>query len=404
MIVDLRTAQAMLLQAAAVMPKEYIPLEQCRQRVLAEPAVALADFPPFDRSPLDGYAVIAAEVRAATCEQPVLLRVVDNIPAGSMPQEHVIPGTAARIMTGAPVPAGSTGVVRLEDTRVIGQEVAILAGAGVDKNICRRGEEIVAGEELIPAGTKLNAGALGMLALLGIARPAVFTMPQVAILATGSEVAPVDAALAPGAIRNSNSYMIAAQVEEAGAKPRLLGIARDDVAEICACLAQADDCQVVISTGGVSAGDYDLMADVYKTLGISILFERVAIKPGMPVLAGMKDGRLYIGLSGNPAAAAVAFDQLVRPVLLKMAGRNDVWRSRVRATLAAPFMKSGEFTRFVWGRCWQQGAGLVAEPLSLQGNGMLKSAIIANAFIVIPEDCPSLVAGSEIDIILLEPL
>jgi molybdopterin molybdotransferase len=404
MALSLEVAQEMLLKAAQPVAAEEAELAECWQRVLAAPVVADSDFPPFDRSPLDGYALTAAEVEAATPEQPVVLTVVDDIPAGSVPRAEVRPGTAAKIMTGAPVPSGATGVVRREDTREEDGRVSIFAGAGVAANICLRGEEIAAGEEVVAAGTVVNAGVMGLLALLGVARPRVFKRPRVAILATGSEVVPVEGPLAAGAIRNSNSYMLTAQVREAGAEPIMFGIARDEVAAIAARVMAAAVCDLVVTTGGVSAGDYDLMADVYGELGIEIMFERVGIKPGMPVLAGRKDRKLYIGLSGNPAAASVAFEQLVRPLLLKMGGRNELKRPLAKALLAAPFTKSSGATRFVWARCRPVNGSLTVEPLPLQGNGMLKSAVTANALIVIPAGNPPLAAGSTVEICLLADL
>jgi molybdopterin molybdotransferase len=403
MAVKLEVAQELLLEAAAVGPKEQVPLAECHQRVLAEPVIADSDFPPFDRSPLDGYALIASEVAEASAARPVVLRVVDDIPAGTTPRAAVTAGTAARIMTGAPLPSGATGVVRLEDTNTAGDEVSVLAGAGAEANICRRGEEIAAGEEVASVGTAVNAGVMGMLALTGTSRPWVYRRPRVALVATGSEVVSLEAPLSPGTIRNSNSYMLSSQVSDAGAEAAMVGISRDDIAEIAALFDQAAGSDLVISTGGVSTGDYDLMAEVYRSLGITILFDRVAMKPGMPVLAGLKDGRLYVGLSGNPAAACVAFEALVRPVLLKMAGRRDWWRPKLRATLATSFTKGSGAVRFVWARCWQQGEGLIAEPLGYQGNGMLKSAIAANALIVLAENSP-LAAGSKVTVILVGSL
>jgi molybdopterin molybdotransferase len=294
-------------------------------------------------------------------------------------------------------------VVRLEDTNTAGDEVSVLAGAGAEANICRRGEEIAAGEEVASVGTAVNAGVMGILALTGTSRPWVYRRPRVALVATGSEVVSLEAPLSPGTIRNSNSYMLSSQVSDAGAEAAMVGISRDDIAEIAALFDQAAGSDLVISTGGVSTGDYDLMAEVYRSLGITILFDRVAMKPGMPVLAGLKDGRLYVGLSGNPAAACVAFEALVRPVLLKMAGRTDWWRPKLRATLATGFGKGSGAVRFVWARCWQQGEGLLAEPLGYQGNGMLKSAIAANALIILADNSP-LAAGSKVTVILVGSL
>lgn len=404
MVLPLEKAQALLLAAARVLPWEEVPLGDCWQRVLAEELAAGTDFPPFDRSPLDGYALVAAEAEGAGPGSPVWLDVVEEIPAGHMPGCEVAPGQAARIMTGAPVPRGATGVVRLEDCREDGRRVAVLAGKGAAGNVCRRGEEIATGERLVPAGTVINAGVMGLLALMGVARPRVFRRPRVALLATGSEVVEVDAALVPGAIRNSNSYMLAAQVFEAGGQPQLLGIAGDDTGAIAARLAAAAACDLVVTTGGVSAGDYDLLADVYKEMNVTVIFDRVGIKPGMPVLAGHRDGRLYVGLSGNPAAAAVAFEHLVRPLLLKMGGRRGLWRPRARARLTAPFDKGSDATRFVWARCASAGRELAVAPLPLQGNGMLKSAAAANALIVIPAGSPPLAAGAEVEIVVLADL
>ena len=404
MAIKLASAQEVLLQAVAIMPQTEEQLEECYQRVLAETVRAETDFPPFDRSPLDGYAVIADEVQAASAQQPVRLTVIDNIPAGSMPQRMLTPGTAARIMTGAPVPTGATGVVRLEDTHSEGQQVNILDGSGIAGNICRRGEEIIAGETVVGAGAVINVGVMGMLALLGKGRPLVYKKPRVAILATGSEVVAIDAPLAAGAIRNSNSYMIGAQVAEAGADRVLLGIAPDCQEQIACLVESAAACDLIISTGGVSVGDYDLMKHVYKQLGITVLFERVEIKPGMPVLAGSKADKLYIGLSGNPAAASIAFELLVRPVLLKMAGQNNWFRPRVKAVLLNEFAKGSGPLRFVWAHCWQLGSKLVVQPLALQANGMLKSAMAANSLLVIPPNCPPLPASSEVEVILLGAL
>lgn len=404
MALTLEAARDLLLKAATEPEPENAVLAECWRRVLAQDVRAGTDFPPFDRSPLDGYALVAAEVETATRQQPVWLRVVDDIPAGSIPRADIRSGTAARIMTGAPVPVGATGVVRLEDTRTEGGRVAIMAGTLAGKNICRRGEEIADGQVVLRTGTVIGSGAMGLLALLGVSRPAVFRRPRVAVIATGSEVVPVEAPLGPGAIRNSNSYMLAGQIAEAGAQPVNFGIVRDDVTAIADRLAIAGDCDVVMTTGGVSAGDYDLLADVYRRLDIAILFDQVAIKPGMAMLTGQKDGRLYVGLSGNPAAASVAFELLVRPVLRKMGGYNDIWRPHTRARLATGFTKTSPAPRFVWSICRLEDGCLMVTPLPLQGNGMLKSAAGANALVVVPANSPQLAAGDEAEVMLLTEL
>jgi molybdopterin molybdotransferase len=399
--VKLEVAQEILLNLVKVMPKEKVVLSECWRRVLGETVVSDMDFPPFDRSPLDGYALIDEEVANATPENPVILQQTDYIPAGDTPHKPVIPGTACRIMTGAPIPPGATGVIRLEDTIVDGDKVTILDGRGASNNICLQGEEISSEEEVVFQGTVINAGVMGMLAVLGKSRPSVFCKPRVALIATGSEIVPVDFPLTPGKIRNSNSFMLSAQAAEAGAQTVLLGNASDNVDEIAHLLETASDCDVFITTGGASVGDFDFISEVYKKLGITLLFDRVSIKPGMPVLAGIRDGKLYFGLSGNPAAAAISFEQLVRPVLMKMGGRKVWWRPRIKAILATPFKKMTGAKRFVWARCWQTDNDILVEPSRAQGNGMLKSAMGANAIIVIPENSPPLPVNAEVEVILL---
>jgi molybdopterin molybdotransferase len=397
----LETVQQALLEIVRVADVERIPLEACWHRVLAENMAADMDFPPFDRSPLDGYAVIASEVDTASREQPVVLREVESIAAGEMPHQTVATGTACRIMTGAPLPGGATGVVKLEDTARLGRRIHIFNGEGAARNICRRGEEIAYGEVAVAAGTVLNSGAMGTLALLGRGRPLVHKQPRVGIIVTGSELAMVDDALEPGKIHDSNSYMLGAQVREAGGEPVLYGVIRDDVRAICAIVDEARDCDMILTTGGVSVGDYDLARLVFARLGITALCERVNMKPGMPVLAGLFDDRLLVGLSGNPAAASIAFEQIIRPLLLKMGGRRDWWRQSARATMTKPFGKGSGIKRFVWAYSWMGEQGLLVEPLPLQGNGMLKSAIAANSLIALEAGSPPIGQGENIEVILL---
>lgn len=397
----LETVQQTLLSVVRVTSVERIPLETCWRRVLAENVAADMDFPPFDRSPLDGYAVIAADVETASMDRPIILHEVESVAAGEVPREKVVAGTACRIMTGAPLPLGATGVVKLEDTVRLGRRIHILSGAGAARNICRRGEELAHGEVAVAAGTVLNSGAMGTLALLGCARPLVHARPRVGIIVTGSELAMVDDALPPGKIHDSNSYMLAAQIRDAGAEPVLFGVIRDDVGAICSIVDRARDCDMILTTGGVSVGDYDLAKLAFGRLGVAPLCERVNMKPGMPVLAGLFGDRLLVGLSGNPAAASIAFEQIIRPLLLKMGGRKAWWRQSARATMTKPFAKASGSKRFVWAYSWMGDAGLLVEPLPLQGNGMLKSAIAANSLIALEAGSPPVGQGEAIEVILL---
>lgn len=398
MAFGLDLARKTLLEAVASLTTERIPLAECWKRILAQSVFSSSDFPPFDRSPLDGYAVLVNEIQGASSDKPVLLREIEIVQAGAVPLETVVPGTASRIMTGAPIPKGATGVVRLEDTVTKGKDIQILSGLGAEKNICRQGEEITLGEEVIQPGTVINAGVMGLLAALGMAKPLVYRRPRVALIATGNELIDIDQPLVAGKIRNSNSYMLTAQAAECGADVVMTATAGDSVEEIRNVIRTVPDCEILVTTGGASVGDYDLIENVFSSLDVAIFFDRVGIKPGMPVIAGTNAGRLYIGLSGNPAAASIAFEQLVRPVLLKLGGYREWQRTRILAYLAEPYRKPSMAKRFVWARWWQENGKLFAVPIYLQGNGMLKSSIHANALIVIPENSPPLAAGSLVEL------
>lgn len=401
MLLSLELAREKLLRATAVLLAEYVPLTESQHRILAQSVIADMDFPPFDRSPLDGYAVIADDIRGASPDHPICLKQLETVPAGSVPRAVVTPGMATRIMTGAPIPPGATGIVRLEDTSLSAGDVYVCSGQKADHNICRKGEEIAAGEQVVAPGVLINAGVIGMLATLGTANPLVYRRPRVAFVATGSEITAIDQPLSAGKIRNSNSYMLSAQAADCGAQVVGMSEVTDSETGIEAALSALPDCELVVTTGGASIGDYDLIGTIFQKMGVSILFERVRIKPGMPVIAGVKGSKLYIGLSGNPAAASISFEQLVRPVLLKMGGCAEWRRPRVVAKLAKPFPKPTDARRFVWAHWWQEADGLVVEPLRLQGNGMLKSAMAANALIVIPENSLPLAAGTPVEIELL---
>jgi molybdopterin molybdotransferase len=398
---QLERAQQILLDAARTVGTERQALQQCWQRVLAEDIIAGIDFPPFDRSPLDGYALIAKEVETATAAAPVVLRQIESVAAGEVAKRTVRPGTACRIMTGAPLPAGATGVVRLEDTISRGDWIEVRHGLGASNNVCRRGDVIGRGERMLSSGKVINRGVMGTLALLGRSNPMVFKRPRVGLLATGSEIVAIDAQLTPGKIHDLNSYMLSAQVREAGGEPLFLGVIGDAVEAICQGIDQAVDCDMIVTTGGVSVGDYDLMRQAFARLGIALLSENCSMKPGMFLLAGLRNGQLCIGLSGNPAAAGISFEQILWPVLLKMGGRKSWRRHSVLGKMAKPYTKGFGPKRFLWAHSWLDQDDLVVEPLPLRWNGMLRSAMTANSLIAVDENCPPIEKGEDIEVILL---
>jgi molybdopterin molybdotransferase len=397
----LEDAMAILLEKVKIQKEVSLPLEDCYNRVLAEDIIADMDFPPFDRSPLDGYAVRMEDVKHASSIRPIVLKQVDYVPAGSWPSKKVETGMATRIMTGAKIPEGADAIIRLEDTAVHQDMVSIFTATDANKNICRQGEEICNGQIMLKKGIVLKDGALGILAMLGKSRPLVYEQPKVAILATGTEIVGVGQPLVKGKIRNSNNYMLMAKVREAGGEPILLGQVQDNIEEIEKVLVGHENIDMYITTGGASVGDYDLMEQLFSKLGISPLFTRLAMKPGMPVIAGCWHDALIVALSGNPASANVSFEVLLRPLLRKMSGAQLLERPRAQAKLKKAFNKKSKSRRFIWARCEQLNGALHVEPIGYQGNGMLAGLLPANALLDISEGSSFLPIGTIVEVRLL---
>lgn len=400
-IILLENALTLLLNHAPKCGTLRLPLAECFGRVLAEDITSAIDFPPFNRSPLDGYAVQLADIVHASPDHPSFLTQIEAVPAGSVPSKIVSSGQATRIMTGAEIPEGADAVVRLEDTQQIDDQIKILTADKAATNICSKGEEISIGEKVLTAGTILEEGALGLLAMLGYAAPLVFHKPKVGILATGSELLSPSDPIEPGKIRDSNSYMMMAKVLRSGGEPVLLGRVKDNLAAMIQRLSEQPDLPLYITTGGASVGDYDFMEELFQELKIPIFFKGVAIKPGMPVLAGLWKGSLLIALSGNPAASSVSFEVLVSPLLRKIAGFEHWNHKKAAVKLCGTFKKTSPTCRFVWARSFSKQGTLYAEPLSYQGNGMLKSALTANALLEIPAHNLPIENGTELEAILL---
>lgn len=397
----LEDALALLLSHTPCCSTVRLPLAECFGRVLAENITSTMDFPPFDRSPLDGYAVQMADIIQASPNHPILVTEIEAVPAGAVPYKTIHSGQATRIMTGAKIPEGADAVVRLEDTRITNGQIEILNANNAATNICLQGEEISKNEKILAAGTLLEEGALGLLAMLGHPAPLVFRKPKVGILATGSELLAPSDPIEPGKIRDSNSYMLLSKVLKEGGQPILLGQVKDSLASIIAKLAEQPGLPMYITTGGASVGDYDFMEKLFHELKIPLLFKGIAIKPGMPVLAGNWQGSLLIALSGNPAASSVSFEVLVSPLLRKMAGLSHWNHKKATVKLCGTFPKTSPTQRFIWAHWFVQQETIFATPLAHQGNGMLKSALKANALLEIPAHSPPVENGSKLEAILL---
>lgn len=395
-MITVEQARDKVLERIPVLDTENVDALDAIGRVLAADVVSDIDVAPFDNSAMDGYAVRAADVADASEDAPVRLRVVEHVPAGAFPSVAVGPGEATRIMTGAPVPEGADGVVMVERTAEEdgGAVAVIMAPVSVGENIRRKGEDVRAGEVVLSAGETVGAAAVGLLAAVGAARPLVYRRPRVAIVATGDELVAIDEYPGPGKIRNSNSYSLAAQVLDAGGEPHILEVARDTVEETTAILSRAAEFDLMVSTGGVSMGDYDVVKDVLEQIG-QMDFWKVAMRPGAPQTYGTIDGTPFFGLPGNPTSTMVGFELFVRPVILKMLGHTALDRPRHQVLLAHDVKKKPDRRYFLRAVATLQPDGTHIAALSgAQSSAMLSSMHRANCLLVLPEGESFFPAGS----------
>ena len=381
-----------------------LPLLDAHGCVLGEDVVAGGALPPFDNSSMDGYAVRHADVAGATPEAPVGLHVVGDIPAGSAPGITVQPGLCARIMTGAPMPAGADTVVPVEwtDGGIAQVRVSHVPPAG--SYIRRSGEDVRAGERVLEAGAVLAAAQVGLLAALGRQRVLVHPPPRVVVLSTGSELVEPGEIPGPGQVVDANGYALSAAASEAGAHPYRVGIVADDpralIESIEDHLIHAD---VVVTSGGVSVGAYDVVRDVLGRLG-DVRFERVAMQPGMPQAFGTigPDATPVFGLPGNPVSALVSFEVFVRPALLRMLGAEHLGRPQVDAVLTAPLRSPPGKRQYARVRVEHDGAQWVAAPVGGSGSHLVAALANSNGLAVVPEDITDLPAGATVTTWLME--
>ncbi len=395
MPVTVEEALKLLLSAARPLGAETVPLSAALGRTLRKSVTARTDQPPFDRSPLDGYALRAADLVQAAPEHPVRLRVVDKLYAGDLSHITVGPGQAVRLMTGAMVPAGADCVLRQEDTDLGEEAVTVFQSLRPGQNLCRKGEEYAAGEVLLPAGTVLDAAALAVAAGTGVDALSVTRPCRAAVLTTGDEVCPPGAPLPPGKIYDVNSPYLSARLHALGARAET-ALAGDSLPLLVSALdAAAQRADLLLTTGGVSVGQKDLLETAALAWGAELLFHGVDMKPGMPTLCARKGSTLLLGLSGNPFSAAVAFELLVPPLLTKLAGARPAPLPYREATAADPFPKPSPTRRFLRGRLQD---GLVSIPQA-QANGQLRSMVGCNCLIDLPAGSGPLSPGDRVRLI-----
>ena len=387
-----------VLSAVAPLPAETVALLDALGRAAGDDIVSGEQVPSFDNSAMDGYALRGDEL----CAGRRTYRVTVEIPAGRHVAEPLEPGAAAKIMTGAPLPPGLDTVVPVELTSQTGDQLTIHEAVEPGANVRRAGEDVAVGDVVIPHGARLGPAEIGLLASVGVDRLPAARRPHVAILATGSELVPVGEPVGPGQIRNSNSYTAYGQVLGTGAEPVLLGIARDDLDETRRLIAAALEHDVVLTSGGVSVGEFDFVKQVQEELGVVRGFWGVATKPGKPLAFGVRGRTLVFGVPGNPVAAMVSFELYIRPALLALQGRRDLYRPYVFAASGEPVKRTKERTEARRCRLVRRDGGWVFTTTGPQGSGILRSMALADGLAFIPAGRPGSEAGASFMVLLLD--
>lgn len=385
---------------------EKIPLIDAGGRYLAEDIIANQDVPAFDRSLYDGYAIMAEDTRFATKESPVELEVVGHIGAGSVYPCEINQYQAIRIMTGAEMPKSCNAMIMLEHVTELEREdrhfIAIDKQIQRNEKVFKKGAEIAEGTLLVGKGARITPGIVGLLATFGYSEVLVGVKPRVGVLATGSELLEIDEPLEPGKIRNSNSYMLMAQIEQVGASALYLGKLEDDLdksyAAIKDALAQVD---ILITTGGVSVGDFDYLPEIYERLGAKVLFNKIAMRPGSVTTVAKVGKQFLFGLSGNPSASFIGFELFVRPVLKTILGNEQPYLVSRQAILTEDFRLPNAFTQLIRTKLKVEGTNVYVSSNGLNMSSSITSLVGADALAVLPPSEDGYKKGSAIDILIL---
>jgi len=416
-MISVEEALEKILSYVEVLEPERKPILDCLGQVLAEDVYSTIDIPPLDNSAMDGYALRARDTRGVSKSSPRYLVVVGEVAAGSISAKEVKPGTAIRIMTGAPLPEGADAVVRFEDTDEVNRKlsggdlphIGILCQAEKGLDVRGRGEDIAKGDLILKKGKVLRPQEIGVLASLGCSTALVIRRPIVAILATGDELIGVDQPLSPGKIHDSNNYTIAAEVSRYGGIPKLLGIGRDSVQSLTKKIYEGLGADMLITSGGVSKGDYDIVKDVLAGHG-EVGFWTVCMKPGKPLAFGVikktEGGREkkvpHLGLPGNPVSSMVTFEQFARPAILKMMGKKILAKPVIQAIIEDDVVDTDERRLFARVSVTRRGGQYYASVTGPQGSGILTSMAKANGLAIIPENSKGVKVGDMVEVQMLD--
>lgn len=390
-------ARELLLEHVTAVGICQVNLSESIGRVLAKDITAMENVPAFDRSPYDGYALRCEDTGDADEEHPAELKIIEEVPAGAVPTKKVVKGSAVKILTGAPIPDGADAVIKYEETEYSNAAVRIFHPLKHGSNIVHEGEDVRAGEVLAKRGERIDAGLAASLAAQGIGFPNVYCCPRIGLISTGDEVVEVTAPLTPGKIYNTNRYSIEAVLAKTGCITEYKGIAGDSREHIAGQISRAlEECDALILTGGVSAGDYDLTPGAMELAGVTLLARRAEIKPGMACAYGVKDGKLVCGLSGNPVAAVANLQLIVLPALKRLCGLAEVYPHEITVTLSAPFLKKSKKVRPLYGKLELDDGIVKMRPPQEQGNAIISSLIGCDVMAVVPAGSRELEIGTRL--------
>lgn len=403
-MLSVSSAKGIILESVNVLPSEDIDITSSLNKVLAEDVVSSIDIPSSNLSAMDGYAVLSEDIKGASADNPKELKVVDNIPAGCLPKTRIEKGEAARIMTGAVLPDGADSVVMVEDTESLDAFVKIKKETKPHQNVIQKGENIKRNEQLLENKRVIGPSEIGILLSLGIRNIKAIRQPKIAVLATGNEIVDIDEELSPGKTRNTNGWTLASQIIEAHSIPINLGIAKDTKGDISSKieigLKEAD---MLITSGGVSVGDYDIVKDVLLDMGLIVKFHKVAMKPGKPTLFGTIKGKPFFGLPGYPVSSMVCFEILVRPAILKMGGRKNLERPIIRVRLQEDIRKKKGRTHYLRVILERKNGNLYARLTGNQGSSVLTSMVKADGLLIAEEEIDFIPSKTEVSVYLLRP-
>jgi len=393
-VISVEQALERVLEAVVPAVSERVCLDQAHGRVLAEDVVAGLDLPPWDNSAMDGFAVVASD----TTSVPARLAVAGVLMAGDTPQNSVQPGSCVRIMTGAPMPEGANAVVMFENTDRGLEEVVIHKSVEPGRNVRNQGNDVSRGAVVMNRGRTLGAAEIGLLAALGLPHVEVARRPRIAVLSTGDEVVPVGTPLGPGQIHSSNTHALMALIEEAGAVGVNCGNVPDDPALLREALARCVQEDLVVTTGGVSAGDHDFVKDAFEAHNAELSFWKVRVKPGKPLAFGHIGGKPAFGLPGNPVSCMVGFLQFVRPVIRSILGDSSPYLPVIQARLSAPLSKKPGRALFARVALRLEEGEVRAVPVSNDSSGALMSMVGADGFALLGEGCTELSEGDSVEV------